>query len=76
MGQQTQRLLSTGGSAWGPERVRLGLSLRELSRRSGIAVPYLSLAENGRMIPSAAEYDAVTRVLREAAAHASGDNAA
>ena len=71
--QPTPRFRS-GGSAWGPERVRLGISLRELSRRSGIDKAILSMAENGRLIPSAAEYESVTRVLRDA--QQPGDNAA
>ncbi len=57
--------LTTGGSAWGPERVRLGLSIRELSRRSGIDKAILSMVENGRLIPSADEYQAVMAALRE-----------
>lgn len=54
--------------AWGPERIRLGLSLRELSKRSGIDKAILSMAENGRLIPTADEYQAVTRVLEDAKA--------
>jgi predicted transcriptional regulator len=58
--------LRTGGAAWGPQRVRLGLSLRELSRRSGVDKAILSMAENGRLIPTAAEWDAVMAALRAA----------
>ena len=66
----------TGGLAWGPERVRLGISIRELAHRSGGDKAILSMAEHGRLVPKADEYEAVTRVLREAAAHAPGDSAA
>lgn len=44
----------------------MGISIRELARRSGIDKAILSMAENGRLIPSAAEYEAVMRVLRDA----------
>jgi hypothetical protein len=57
--------LQTGGLAWGPERVRLGISLTELSRRSGINKGVLSMIEHGRMVPSAQEYEAVMAVLRD-----------
>lgn len=60
------RPLTTGGHAWGNERVRLGLSIRELSKRSGVDKAILSMVENGRLIPSPEEYEAVTRVLRDA----------
>jgi len=56
--------------------VRLGISLNELQRRSGVDKATLSLIENGRMIPTSQEYDAVTRALREAAAHKPGTDAA
>jgi len=67
----SQSQLKSGGFAWGPERVRLGISLRELSRRTGVHKEILSMAENGRVIPSAEEYEAVTRVLRAAETTAS-----
>lgn len=60
--------LRTGGLAWGAERVALGLSLAELARRSGVSKATLSLAENGRLIPTAAEWQAVSDVLRLARA--------
>jgi ribosome-binding protein aMBF1 (putative translation factor) len=65
MDQMTQRPLRTGGRAWGPERVALGLSLRELARLSGIDKAILSMAENGRLIPSGLEYQAVEAALRK-----------
>ncbi len=60
-----KRPLTTGGFAWGPERIRLGLSIRELARRSNVDKAILSMVENGRLIPSAKEYEDVMRVLRE-----------
>ena len=54
---------TTAGYAWGPERVRLGLSLRALHKLSGVSVPYLSMAEAGRLIPTAVEYQSVTEAL-------------
>lgn len=60
----TTKPLQTGGRAWGPERVRQGMSLAELSRRSGINKGVLSMIEHGRMVPSATEYEAVMAVLR------------
>ena len=62
----THAPLRTGGRAWGPERVRLGLSIRRLAVLSGVDKAILSQVENGRMIPSGAEYDAVTDALRKA----------
>ena len=58
--------LRTRGFAWGPERVRLGISLNELSRRVGINKGTLSYIEGGRMVPTAAEYQRVMAVLRDA----------
>ena len=61
----TRNPLRTGGRAWGPERVALGVSIRRLSSMSGIDKAILSMAENGRLIPTGAEYQAVTAALRK-----------
>lgn len=62
----TQRLpLRTQGRMWGPERVALGLSIRELSRLSGINRGILSMVESGRIVPSGDEYQAVMAALRK-----------
>ncbi len=66
MAEQIKSQLATGGQLWGAERVRLGLSIRELSRRAGVDKAYLSLYENGRMVPSSDEFDRIMAVLREA----------
>lgn len=58
--------LATKGFAWGPQRVALGISLNELSRRVGINKGTLSLIENGRMVPTGAEFQRVMAVLRDA----------
>ena len=55
--------LRTGGRAWGPQRVALGLSLDRLSALSGVHKAILSQVENGRLIPSATEYQRVTEAL-------------
>lgn len=55
----------TAGSAWGPERVSLGLSLRRLETLSGVNRGILSLVEAGRLVPSGREWTAVTDALRE-----------
>lgn len=60
---QGKRQLRSGGSAWGPARVRAGVSIRELERLSGVHRSILSMAENGRLVPSGAEWDAVMRAL-------------
>ena len=60
----------TAGHAWGPERVRLGLSLRRLAELSGVERSVLSRVESGRMIPTGDEFDAVMVALRLAS---SGD---
>lgn len=66
--RRTRPPLRTKGLAWGPERVRLGISLRELSRLAGINMGTLSHIEGGRMVPTAAEWSKVTAVLRDAEA--------
>ena len=58
--------LRTGGRAWGPERVKLGLSLNRLAKLSGVNKAILSQAENGRLIPSGAEWTAVMDALARA----------
>lgn len=60
----TEPKLRTGGRLWGPRRVALGISMRQLEVLSGIARPWLSMAENGRYIPTGEQYDAVERALR------------
>lgn len=55
--------LRTGGQLWGPRRVEMGISLRELSKRSGISRGFLSLMENGRMVPRGDEFDRVMEAL-------------
>lgn len=64
MNNRGKRQLSTNGHAWGPQRVALGLSLRQLETLSGINRGVLSLAEAGRLIPSGAEYQAVMAALQ------------
>ena len=54
---------TTAGYAWGPERVRLGLSLRALKALTNVPISYLSMAESGRYLPTSQEYDAVTAAL-------------
>lgn len=41
----------------------MGISLRELSKRSGISRGFLSLMENGRMVPRGDEFDRVMEAL-------------
>lgn len=65
MQNSTRTPLRTGGRAWGPERVALGVSLRKLQELSGVDKAILSLAENGRLVPSGAEYQAVMDALRK-----------
>jgi transcriptional regulator with XRE-family HTH domain len=62
-----KRQLTTGGRAWGIERVALGLSLRDLAALSGIDRGILSMVENGRVIPDGDEYKAVMDALRKVA---------
>lgn len=57
--------LRTQGGGWGAERIRVGLSMRELERRSGVNRYILSFVEQGRMVPTGEEYDAVMTALRE-----------
>ena len=61
----TRPPLRTAGSAWGVERVALGLSLRQLEDLSGVPRGQLSLAEAGRLIPTGKQYQAVMDALRK-----------
>ena len=56
--------LRTNGFVWGRKRVVLKLSLRDLGRLTGISHGILSLYENGRMIPTAIDFDKVWDVLQ------------
>jgi predicted transcriptional regulator len=71
MTNRTPQPLRTKGGAWGPERVRLGISLKELARRTGINSGTLSHLESGRMNPTGAEFERVMAVLRDAEAQQS-----
>lgn len=61
----TRPPLRTAGNAWGPQRVSLGLSLRQLEKLSGVNRAILSLAEAGRLIPTGEQYQAVMKALAE-----------
>lgn len=63
MTKPTHPRISTAGGAWGPQRVALGLSLRALAKLSGVNIVTLSLAEQGRLVPTGAEYGAVMSAL-------------
>lgn len=52
--------------AWGPRRVDLHISIRELSIRSGVNRGDLSKIERGRMVPTGEEYAKVMAVLDKA----------
>lgn len=67
--RKTPQPPQTAGYAWGPERVRLGLSIRQLESLSGVSRATLSLVEQGRLVPKGSEYDAVAAALR---AHSEG----
>ena len=77
-GQSERRALppqtppATAGHLWGPRRVELGLSLRDLARLSGVAAPLLSLLEQGRGIPTPDEYARIVEALEQAAAKEAG----
>ncbi len=60
---ETKSPLRTGGRAWGPERVKLGISIRTLAILSGVDKAILSMAENGRLIPSGDEWTKVREAL-------------
>jgi predicted transcriptional regulator len=66
MTNRGKRQLKTGGRAWGPERVALGISIRDLAALSGVDRGILSQVENGRVIPSGDEWTAVTAALSKA----------
>jgi hypothetical protein len=63
MDKPTNPQIKTAGGAWGPQRVALGLSLRALAKLSGVNIVTLSLAEQGRLIPTGDEYQAVMSAL-------------
>jgi len=61
--RKTPQQLRTGGFAWGNRRVELGVSMGELAKRAGVSKPVLSQIERGRMVPTGAEFRAVTEAL-------------
>lgn len=63
--RKTPQPLRTGGHAWGQQRVRLGVSMNRLAALSGVSKSILSLAEQGRYLPTGEEWEAVSRALRE-----------
>jgi transcriptional regulator with XRE-family HTH domain len=63
METQPNTQIRTAGGAWGPQRVALGLSLRALAKLSGVNIVTLSLAEQGRLVPTGDEYQRVMRAL-------------
>lgn len=67
--------LHTPGGAWGPQRVKVGISQRELERRSGINRYILSFVEQGRMIPTGEEFEKVMGVLRKEEARQEAEKA-
>lgn len=48
---------------WAAQRARLGIPLRKLAEKSGVAASYLSLMEQGRGIPTGEEYDRIVAAL-------------
>ena len=55
--------LKAGAFLWGAYRVRLGISMRQLARASGVAISELSRAEAGRSIVDAETFDKVMAAL-------------
>ncbi len=71
MAARTPQALTSGGHAWGTERVRVGVSIRKLSDLTGIPRGYLSMAERGRLVPTGEEYRKVMQALAIAEEEAS-----
>jgi len=65
MTDDTNPRLKTGGHAWGPERVALGVSIRKLAELADVDKAILSMAENGRLVPTGEEYSKVMAALRK-----------
>lgn len=63
MAARKEQQFTSGGRLWGNERVRAGVSLRQLAERSGVPKGSLSLMEHGRLIPTSDEYDRVIAAL-------------
>lgn len=61
--RRAPQALNTGGLLWGPKRVRLGISIRELARVSGVNRGLISLMETGRMVPTGLEYDHIQAAI-------------
>jgi transcriptional regulator with XRE-family HTH domain len=71
MTNESKPKVRTAGGLWGPQRVALGLSLRELARLSGVNHVTLALAEQGRLVPTGDEYQKVVAALNSAKGEAS-----
>jgi transcriptional regulator with XRE-family HTH domain len=57
------RPLQPGPRLWGPQRARLGISLRELEARTGIGRGDLSRMENRGLEPTSDEFDRIMAAL-------------
>jgi predicted transcriptional regulator len=53
-------------TGWRERRLAIGVSLREVARKAGIAPSYLSLIERERMCANAAQAEALLVALRDA----------
>ena len=62
--QHGYQTLRSGGRLWGDRRVAARISLAQLAQASKVSKGLLSLMENGRLIPTGAEYEAITAALR------------
>ena len=60
-------VVQPSSSDWRSRREASGLSLREVARRASINPAILSMIETRRMMPTAAEAEAILRVLEDAA---------
>lgn len=65
MTSDSTKQLRSGGHMWGPQRVALGISIRRLAELSGVNRGTLSLVEQGRLVPTGADYQKVMAALDE-----------
>jgi transcriptional regulator with XRE-family HTH domain len=61
----TSKPLRSGGHIWGPQRVALGISIRQLAELSGVHRGTLSLIEQGRLVPTGEDYQKVMKALAD-----------
>ena len=66
--QRRGQSLRGGATEWSRRRLAANLSITELAARAGLSRSVVGLIDQGRLMPSPSESEAILRALGEAAA--------